>query len=65
MKELEERLRRLGVVGLKLSARRDEYTAVVRRREGRTAVVTSCVSLELAVGRALAVLELAAASGGA
>jgi hypothetical protein len=58
MRELEAKLLHLGVVSLHLSARGDEYHAVARCRGGRTAVVTSGVSLELAVGRALAVLEI-------
>ncbi len=57
MRELEEKLRQLGVVSLNLSARGSEFHAVARLRGGRAVVVTSGVSMDLAVGRALASLE--------
>jgi hypothetical protein len=57
VRDLEEKLRRLGVVSLNLSTRGNHFHAVARSRGGRSVVVTSRVSLELAVGRVLAVLE--------
>lgn len=65
MRQLEERLRRLGIVSLRLSTRAGEHTVVARRKGGQTAVVTSRTSLELAIGRTVSVLELAASAGGA
>ena len=57
MKELEEKLLQLGVVSLNLSTRGNHFHAVARVRGGRAMVVTSRVSLEVAIGRVLTVLE--------
>jgi hypothetical protein len=57
VKELESKLRQLGVVSLNLSTRGNHFHAVARCRGGRAAVVTSHVSLDMAVCRVLAALE--------
>jgi hypothetical protein len=63
VKELESKLVRLGVVSLNLATRGRQHIAVARLRGGRAAVVTSRVSLEVAVGRVLTVLGAVATKG--
>jgi hypothetical protein len=59
--EMEAKLRRLGIVNLRISSRHDECVVVARGRGGQT-VVARGDSPDRVVGRVIAVLELRAAS---